>query len=242
MKIGIVGVGVVGGALKTWFENKTKHTLALYDPPKGLTEDLSKSDAIFICIPVSASDTGQDQTHLEAVVNIAKRYSDNVFIRSTVLPGTNDKLGTTSCPEFLTARFADMDMDARPILSGPTKDKTLIERIFPGKEIIRANNVDCEMAKYTHNCFGALKVTYFNIIYELCRIHGADYKKVLDAAMVTGFLGPYQHTHVPGPDGKRGYGGACFPDNIKSFKAFSERAAPFFEQIEKLNHMFRSLG
>jgi UDP-glucose 6-dehydrogenase len=243
MQIGIIGVGMVGGALERWFRKNTIHDLRLNDPAKNLNDDFTGCEAIFICIPVPASATGQHQTELEATVAFAKRFTSNVFIKSTVLPGTNDRLGTISCPEFLTARYADTDMENLPILVGPKKDDALVtefvEAIFKGKRVLCAKNIECEMAKYAHNVFGAMKVTYWNIIYELCKLHGADYSAVLGASMLTRFIEP-QHTHVPGPDGKRGYGGACFPENVASFKRFAQMEVPFFENIEKLNDIFRN--
>lgn len=215
MKIGIAGVGVVGGALATWLEKNTTHTIAKWDPNRGLLDDLTKSDAIFICIPVHPAPEGQDQFQLENCVNMAKGFSDKVFIRSTVLPGTNDRLGTISCPEFLTARIATEEMDRLPILVGDV-DPFFISDIFPKKVFTIVRNSEAELAKFAHNCFGAIKVTYFNMIFKLCEDLGLDYQNVREAVLISGFINrPY--TQVPGPDGSLGYGGMCFPENMDAF-------------------------
>lgn len=214
MKIGIIGVGVVGGALADWIKEFTTHELALWDPFKKHTDDLSNSDAIFICIPVRPNGDGQDQDALESCVKLAKNFTDKVFIRSSVLPGTNDRLGTIACPEFLTARIANAEMNRLPILVGETDLETM-KLIFPWKKIVMVKNSEAELAKFAHNCFGAVKVTYFNMIYQICQDLGLDYESVKSGFLMSGFINE-PHTKVPGPDGNLGYGGLCFPENMEA--------------------------
>lgn len=249
MKIGVIGVGVVGGALVSWFEAKTNHQIAKWDPEKNMTDDLRNSDAIFICIPVRPNRSGQDQSGLEECVKYAKGFSDRVFIRSTVLPGTNDRLGTISCPEFLTARIANEEMERLPILAGDC-DPQFISEIFPEKIYKIVRNTEAELAKFAHNCFGAMKVTYFNMIFKLCQDLDLDYENVREAVLMSGFINK-PHTQVPGPDGKLGYGGACFPENMeamskwfhnKGYSWFEDNPLDFagiFDEIEKMNKTFR---
>lgn len=240
MILGICGVGCVGGTLHKWFSEHTDHEVRLYDPPKGHKDFLEDCEAIFISVPVPANTTGQDLSILKESTELAKKYTQNVFIRSTVLPGTNDSLGTISMPEFLTERRAYSDMTKYPILCG-TADMTLLERIFPNKQIIMMSNTEAELAKYTHNCFGAMKVTYFNTINKLCEKYSIDYDKVLKGAMITGFIEP-QHTRIA-QDGLGGYGGKCFPDNINSMIGLLNDSemleVNFFEQIRATNHLYR---
>lgn len=217
MKIGIIGCGMVGGTLAQWLEIHTEHEIAKWDPMKGLRDDLSGSDAIFICIPVRPGANGQEQVPLEEAVTIAKKFSNTVFIKSTVLPGTNDRLGTIACPEFLTARIAFEEMDRLPILVGDC-DYDFINEIFERKKMIAiVRNTEAELAKFAHNCFGAMKVTYFNMIYKLCEDLELDYQNVREAVLMSGFINR-PHTDVPGPDGKFGYSGSCFPENMKAMR------------------------
>lgn len=224
MVVGIVGLGFVGGTLARWFEDHTSHDIRKVDPAKGFNDSLKGCDAVFVCIPVRAKGTGQDLAELKAVVENAKLSTPNVYIRSTVLPGTNDQLGTISMPEFFTARTAYEDMCRLPILCGkperPTKNHSNhLDELFPGKEIIFLKNTEAELAKIAHNCYGALKVTYFNLIYQLAHKFGADFDQVRKGAFITGFIEP-MHTQVPGPDGKFGYGGSCFPENMKALEGW----------------------
>jgi len=245
MKIGIIGVGVVGGALVKWIISNTKHSIARWDPFIGFNESLVGCDAIFICIPVKPSENGQDISELESTVKFAKDFTSNVFIRSTVLPGTNDKLGTISCPEFLTARIADQEMQRLPILVGEC-NSDLIFNIFPNKGITIVNNKAAELAKFAHNCFGAMKVTYFNMIYNLAQDLDVDYEQVLNGVLISGFINEF-HTQVPGPDGSLGYGGACFPENMEAFNNYLEKKeyylnSNFIGLVEELNERHRELN
>lgn len=249
MKIGLIGVGVVGGTLLKYLKEKTTHEVACWDPAKGLEDDLTGCAAIFISVPVPAGGDGQDLQHLRPSVDLAKTITDQVYVRSTVLPGTNDELGTIAMPEFLTERRAYQDFCELPILVGaPLKGKFMpnIGEIFPEKKIVRVSNTEAELAKFTHNCFGAMKVTYFNIIHATCEKLGANFDMVKLGASLTGFIGE-EHTQVPGPDGKFGFGGKCFPENIAAMKNFMKRpenfdigAYEFFNGIEWINFIHRS--
>jgi UDPglucose 6-dehydrogenase len=216
MIVGIIGLGVVGGTLKRWFEKYTLHKILVLDPDKGHNDNLKNCNAIFICIPVKSNVYGQNTKALYDAVKLAKSATDKVFIRSTVLPGTNDFFGTIAMPEFLTARRCDEDMQKLPLVFGQVEEH-FANNLFPSKEKVFVSNTEAELAKFTHNCFGAVKVTYFNMISRMCSHRKIDYQKVLKAANITGFLG-HEHLQVPGPDGKKGYGGACFPQNMEALQ------------------------
>ncbi len=250
MKIGIIGCGVVGGALQSWLVTYTTHDIVLRDPPKGLNDDFRGVDAIFISVPVPHGDMlsmhVQDERMLQDAIEHARFFTKNIFIRSSVVPGGSDRYKCIAMPEFLTARRADQDFADLPILLGSASNeqKRLLDNIFPHKQKIYMTNIEAELAKYTHNCFGALKVTYFNAIYSLCETLGADFNAVKKGAFITGFVGK-EHTMVPGPDGKRGYGGMCFPTNIKAFKKLvfntdgGYRFGELLNIIDKMNTVFR---
>jgi len=248
MKVGIIGVGVVGGTLQRWFAAHTKHEVVLFDPPQNLFGDLRHCEHIFVSVPVPANEIGQDLSILTGAIAMAKDVTDNVYIRSTVLPGTNNHFGTHAMPEFLTERRCDADFRDLPIVVGGVDREMAFDELFPGKQIIKVSNLEAELAKFTHNCFGAMKVTYFNIINEFATGVGADYQKVLRAANITGFLGE-QHMQVPGPDGKYGYGGKCFPENIAAFENLLKHTrfnmqlpALFIHAIKLLNDQYRTRG
>lgn len=170
-----------------------------------------------------------------------------IWIRTTILPGTSkalsDETGRTvyHMPEFLTERTYLEDFKWQPmVFTGAPEHIELLKKLFPGKKHIDMSSEEAEMVKYAHNVFGALKVTYFNCIYDLCQKRGLDYGKVREGVLGSTYINA-THTQVPGPDAKRGMGGKCFPKDVRAFeKKF--RYTPLgklIEPIMKLNEEFR---
>lgn len=245
MKVGLIGVGVVGGTLKRWFKENTNYHIACWDPDKNLTDDLSNSYAIFISIPVGPALNGQDTIALRKCVDLAKKHSKHVFIRSTVNPGTNDLMGTYAMPEFLTARRAYEDFCALPLVFGSAPKDVVVdifmEKIANDEKVVIVSNVEAELAKYTHNIFGLYKVTYFNMIFKLSKLFNADFESVKSAANITGFLGE-EHMQVPGPDGQFGFGGMCFPNNLECWIQFLNKANQLsFNNLDEVEKIFSEI-
>ena len=103
------------------------------------------------------------------------------------------------------------------------------------------SSVEAELAKYAHNVFGALKVTYFNGIYELTKELKCDYDNVKQGVLLSGYIND-THTHIPGHDGKFGYGGKCFPKDISAFNKFNKNTmfGELLQMIIKLNDKYRN--
>ena len=118
-------------------------------------------------------------------------------------------------PEFLTERTAYEDFcKQRIIFCGEIE---LLKQIFKGKEYEEMTSLEAEIAKYAHNVFGALKVTFFNGIYELAKDRACDYDKIQKGFLLSEYIND-THTYIPGPDGKFGYGGKCFPKDVRAFR------------------------
>lgn len=244
INVGIVGCGYIGGALKDWLEKNNKNvSIFISDPIKGYNDDLSNVDIIFISIHIPTENDGsQDLTILKQIIkNLPNKP---IFIRTTVLPGTCDSLSREFgkkiyfMPEFLTQRTAIKDFSNQSMIF--TGEQELLEKIFIGKNHISMTSLEAEIAKYAHNSFGAVKVTYFNAIYDLCKRLGCEYKNVQQGVLLSGYIND-THTYVPGPDGKLGYGGKCFPKDIKAFAAKMKNypIAQILTGISKLNEKFR---
>ena len=71
------------------------------------------------------------------------------------------------------------------------------------------------MVKYLTNTFLSVKVSFANEIYQLCDGLGIDYDKVVEYATYDERLGK-SHWNVPGHDGDFGFGGHCFPKDLKA--------------------------
>ena len=242
LRIGVYGFGVVGSALGNWLSENTSHNILASDPAKGLNADMSGINVAFVAVPVPTDKQGtQDYSILVDVISKIPAGVP-IFVRSTVLPGTCKRLTIAfkrpvfAMPEFLTQRRAYEDMCNLPIICGGGAD--ILERVFQGqKQITEMLNDEAELAKYAHNCFGAIKVNYFNQIYSIAKSIGADYDNVLRGAMLTGFI-EKTHTQVPGPDGRFGFGGACFPKDLKAFASYAEQFKSLTEVVKE-NEAFR---
>lgn len=245
LNIGIVGCGVIGGALKSWIENNNKNcNLFILDPQKGYRDDLSKCDCVFVSIHVQTDEQKYLQD-LNVLEEILKNLPDKpIYIRTTLLPGTCDKLSRQLgkeiyfMPEFLTERTAETDFyNQKMIFCGKSE---LLKKIFPNKDYIEMSNTEAELSKYAHNVFGALKVTYFNGIYEICQKMSCDYHKVKEGFLLSGYINE-PHTSVPGPDGKLGYGGKCFPKDQLAFEKFTKDFSinKLIEPLANLNNSYR---
>ena len=220
IKVGIIGCGFVGGALKTWLEENNKDVrIFVSDPPKGFNDDLSEIDIAFLQIHVPTEDDGSQD--LSLMTELIKGLPNvPVFVRTTILPGTSNKLsketGHQVCymPEFLTERTHIEDFRKQTMVF--TGAVALLRQVFIGKKYTVMSPLEAELTKYIHNVFGAYKVTYFNAAKEYCDRMGADWNNVHRGVLLSGYINE-THTFVPGPDGKCGYGGKCFPKDVNAF-------------------------
>ena len=245
IKVGIIGCGFIGTALKTWLDqNNPQVETRVSDPPKGMNDDISNCDAYFVQIHIPTEEDGtQDLTLLESILE-ALPNDKPIWIRTTILPGTSEKLSKRlgkkiyHMPEFLTERTYLEDFKWQPMVF--TGDVELLKKIFPGKKYIVMSSAEAEMVKYAHNVFGALKVTYFNCIYDLCQKNGLDYSKVREGVLGSTYINA-THTQVPGPSGGFGYSGKCFPKDVDAFERMF-RYTPLgmlIGPLKKLNDEFR---
>lgn len=225
MKIGIIGKGIVGGALYDWLTQKRKLECSVRDGPKEIHDDLYDTDCVFICLPAPTLESRRrDLTAIKEALFYLRKYNNPIFIRSTVNPGDCDRLAhdfdlkVFSVPEFLTMEKANYDLNTHEIVAGVKGNddaKNLLIRIFKNRNIIILTNTEAEIAKMAHNGFCAMKVNYFNGIALLCKKLSADYRRVLFGVFVSGFI-ERSHTMVPGPDGFWGYGNKCLPKDVKA--------------------------
>lgn len=243
IKVGIIGYGVIGSTFSRWLKEHTECRQAISDPPKGINEELTDCNVFFIGIHIpTEADGTQDLTLLKQIISNLPKAP--VFIRTTLLPGTADMLTKELnrpvyfMPEFLTERTAYADFCSQDVvISG---EHELMDAIFANKKRLYMSNIEAELTKYAHNVFGAVAVTYFNGIYDLCQKAGAEYEKVRQGLLLSGYIAP-THSHVPGPDGKFGYGGKCFPKDVNAFTQYSKNS-PLFNLLDAVinaNKVFR---
>lgn len=235
LKIGIVGVGMVGGALKKYFEKKGIKPF-VFDKGQNLgsMDEVNQADMIFVSVPTPFDkDKGFDLSIVRGVCSDIKGEKI-IVIKSTVLPGTTESLQKDYPhheflfnPEFLTELTADQDMGYpdRQII-GYTKesfnvanDLLLILPSAPFEKIMPAT--EAEMVKYFGNTWFAVKVAFVNQIYDLCQKIGVNYNTIIESAAADKRIGRSHLEVMHG--GYRGYAGKCLPKDTKALIQFADK-------------------
>ncbi len=236
-KIGICGVGMVGGAVNNYFKLKDITPL-LYDPHKklGSIEEINKADVVFICVPTPYLKDGKgfDLSYVEDACNYLNGEGKILVIKSTVLPGTTEKLQEKYPqhkflfnPEFLSEATADEDMQNpdRQLIGYTEKSKDMAQEILeilpkaPYQKSLPATEI--EMVKYFNNTFNAVKVTFANQIYDICEKMGISYEYVMESSAKSKFIQTEDHLHIF-HGGYRGYGGKCLVKDTRALIQFAE--------------------
>ena len=245
--IGVIGNGFVGAAVRFGFGSQTgcDATVRGYDKDESkslntLDETINKSDIIFLSVPTPSNLDGSIHIGiLESVlsdIDSVHNGRDNVIlIRSTVTPGTTKglqakfpNLSLVFNPEFLTERSAKFDFinQARVILGGHMDATEKVANLYRARfgealSIIETNTQTAEMIKYMNNCFFATKVSFMNEMYDIAGKCGVEWDTAIDGFVGDGRIG-HSHLAVPGPDGRRGFGGSCFPKDVQALLQFGD--------------------
>ena len=251
-KIGIIGRGFVGSAVEFGFSPNTgcDTEVRVYDkdPSKSLNsleDTINNSDIIFLSVPTPSNKDGSMNLDivrqvLSDISEVSKNKNGIILLRSTVIPGTTrklqlefDNLNLIFNPEFLTERSAKFDFINQPrfILGcGDTvMDRYCSEQVAElfrdrfGESIpvVETNYETAELIKYMNNCYFATKVSFLNEMYQISQKSGVDWETAIDGFVRDGRVG-HSHMNVPGPDGKFGFGGSCFPKDIRAIINYGE--------------------
>ena len=199
-----------------------------------LHQGLDHGDVIFLALPTPEDEDGS--ADLKYVLGVAKEIGEYITSykvivdKSTVPVGTAEKVTATiaqnaktdfdvvSNPEFLREGFAVDDfLKPERIVIGTSSDRArdIMKRLYnpfvrSGNPIIIMDEKSAELTKYAANSFLATKITFMNEIANYCQKVGADVDKIR--------IGMGTDTRI----GKRflfpgiGYGGSCFPKDVKA--------------------------
>ena len=240
--IGIVGNGYVGGATSLLCSSASIDCI-IYDKDEDKCShdnlqisDLTRCDFVFVCVPTPMNKNGSCVTmYVEMVVAEliqAGFPSERIIVKSTVPVGTCKKLGVMFMPEFLTEKNWKNDFLNQKIwiLGDNERNDKLRDELYSIFETAWKDGVlrnrphmlfsktqEAELVKYVRNGFLAVKVSFFNEIHDFCEAKEIDYEKIVDLTTLDSRI-THSHTKVPGPDGKKGFGGTCFPKDLASLK------------------------
>lgn len=226
-RVGVVGGGVVGAAMQRLCGDDA----VVFDPYKadctGTREQINACDVVFICVPTPMNDDGSCNTSIveEAVAWVEAPL---MIIRSTVSPGTTDRLRETYGksivfqPEYLgetTAHvFGNMAERDFVVLGGDREDVSRAADFYKGQYNAYVRFYFCdartaEVAKYMENAFYAVKVTFVNEFFDIAAAHGVDFNHLREIWLADPRISR-DHTFVY-PDA-RGFSGKCLPKDCSA--------------------------
>ncbi len=200
----------------------------------SLEEGIAHGDIIFLALPTPEDEDGSaDLSYVLGVSDeIGKLISEYKVVvdKSTVPVGTAEKVNTAisknarcdfdvvSNPEFLREGFAVDDfLKPERIVIGSSSEKAiaLMKKLYKpyvrsGNPIIVMDEKSAELTKYAANSFLATKITFMNEIANYCEKVGADVDMVRRGMGTDSRIG--KRFLFPGI----GYGGSCFPKDVKA--------------------------
>ena len=253
MKIGIIGYGFVGKALRRGLKDNVK---CIEIDPKLNTNinDLIKykPDIVFICLPTPMNDDGtQNIDIVSSVVGEINKFDSDILIvlKSTILPKYVNDISKISSnivinPEFLRESYAEEDFINSNIIvfGGKESDCNKLSYFYENytncicKEYLITDSVSASLVKYTINSFLALKVIFFNELKSVfdnsnTQTEWLDFTNALSKDKRIG----NSHMNVPGPDGRYGFGGPCFPKDVSALVEYSKEIGFELSLLKKAN-------
>jgi UDPglucose 6-dehydrogenase len=229
--IGIVGCGFVGQSLLRLFGE-----CAVYDPAKGRTdrEAINRCRFAFVCVPTPTGPRGEcDVSLVEETVRWVK--SEIIVIRSTVAPGTTDRLRHETGkhivfqPEYIGETVAHPLLDHQAqgfsVLGGAIEDTSAVADLYKrhfhaAHRFYFTTSLTAELAKYMENAFYATKVTFCNEFFDIAQTLGVDYNELREVWLADPRISR-DHTFVYPND--RGFGGKCLPKDTSAIIEASEQ-------------------
>ena len=230
MKVGIVGKGFVGSAVAASYAE-----YRFYDPYKAGSvdnlSDLIDCEVIYICVPTPQAANGAcDAGAVIETLDIldALDFKGLIIAKSTapysVYEKYAERLMLAFIPELLRANTAVQDYLSSEFMTVGCKDAQTFERVL--NAINESALINCKsfrqisireacLMKYFENSFFAVKVSMMNEFRDLVLSVGANWDNVIDCLTLDPRICP-DHTQVPGPDGKFGWGGHCLPKDTSA--------------------------
>jgi UDPglucose 6-dehydrogenase len=258
--IGIVGYGIVGEAIGYGFgvKNNVIKYYDKYKPSNSLEDVVKSSEFIFVCVPTPYKRDGIDLSIMDESIENISRLSKNsdkiIVIKSTVIPGTTRKYSekykkNKFCfnPEFLTeSNYLEDFVNSDRVVIGADYDeiksrvKDLYREIFRKVPIFLTDSKTAEFVKYMGNLFLAMKVIFANEMYDVCEKIGIDYGEVKEIFGADTRIGKSHLNVTP----ERGFGGKCFPKDMKAFIEFCRKIrvdVPLLETVWGENLKIRKI-
>lgn len=256
-KIGVVGLGFVGTAIKQAYEDRGHDVICIdVDPNKtnGTYDDLQECEAVFVCVPSPTKDNGECDTRiLNSVLYFLKDYKNVIISKTTAPPEFYEKMSTVYAnlihvPEFLTAADALKDFSNQTniiiggtVLAYQREAERVLRSVQPIQQARYTSIGEAAFVKYAVNSFLATKVVFMNEMAQLAEAHGYKWRDVSISLAIEPRIGN-SHMQVPGPDGQYGFGGMCFPKDTSALIKYAQKFGVQLSVLKtavKKNTLFR---
>jgi GDP-mannose 6-dehydrogenase len=261
-------IDLINAGRPTIIESEIDHIIKeVYDQERiSATQDyrgaVKNSDLSFIAVGTPSTDEGH--LDLSYIFRVAEQIGEalaekssfhTVVIRSTVMPGTNKKVGevieqksgklknkdfaVVSNPEFLREGSAVADYYNPPVTVIGSDNQKAINQVsslydhLPAPVKVVSIEV-AELIKYVNNAWHALKITFGNEVGNICKKLGIDSHEVMDLFVMDKQLNLSAYYLKPG----FAYGGSCLPKDLKGLKTLAHDfylSSPILESIENSN-------
>jgi len=228
-------------------------------------EAIQNSEIIFICVGTPSSpDQAADLSAVKQVAESIGRYMNDykvVVNKSTVPVGTADLVrdiikknqqgdipfDVVSNPEFLRegAAVKDFENPDRIIIGTDSKRAEEVmaslyrAKARTGRPILITNIRSAEIIKYASNAMLATRISFMNQLSRLCEASGADIKDVARGLGLDNRIGSrFLHAGL-------GYGGSCFPKDIRALIATLKEhgcESDLFEAVYRINEKQRAVA
>ena len=222
MKIIIAGYGFVGRA--HYEVLKFKHDVVINDPQLGYTNSYDDVDAVIVCVATPPNAGGGCK--MDNVFDVIDAAPDvPILIKSTIsvegwqmLVDAFPNRQIAFSPEFLRAATAIEDMQNMDLMLIGGESCGFWRDVF-GVNVEFAEPEELILAKYARNSFLALKVAFFNQMYDLCDALDVEYSAVAHYTTMDERIGD-SHSFI---SDERGFGGHCFPKDTSALVKTAQR-------------------